>query len=77
MALNPIGKTVLLQGKYVGLTYEDVLEKDIHYCKFINEMKFTSIGMKDFQLWLRGGALDAGVKNHIAVELEKMAKRLN
>lgn len=39
---------ILLQGKYSGYTFEDVLAKDLPYCNFMKTLKFVKPYYKDF-----------------------------
>lgn len=68
--------TILLKGKYLGSTFQDVLLKDLNYCKFIISLKFPSVDMKEFQDWLKVN-IDEAIAKHIERELAKMAKRLS
>lgn len=50
--------TFLLRGKYSGLQYKDILNKDLNYCLFINELKYPSPEMLDFKNYLNSTSVD-------------------
>lgn len=68
--------TILLKGKYLGSTFQDILEKDLNYCKFIVSLKFPSKDIKEFQDWLKVN-IDEAIAKYVEHELAKMAKRLS
>lgn len=66
--------TILMKGKYSGMTFEDILHKDINYCAFINEMKFVSKELQDFKNWL-SITFDVAYELHVTRELDRVSKR--
>lgn len=66
--------TVLMKGKYSGMTFEDILHKDINYCSFIMGMKFVSKDLQDFKNWL-DITFDVAYELHVKRELDRVAQR--
>jgi Trm5-related predicted tRNA methylase len=67
--------TVLLKGKYIGLTYKEILDKDINYCLFILSLRFVSNELKEFKEWLSLNIEEAKVA-HLKRKADAMAKQL-
>jgi hypothetical protein len=44
---------VILFGKYIGLTYEELVEKDLNYCKFLLSFKYTNSKNEDLIKYLK------------------------
>lgn len=70
-----MSSTILLKGKYSGSSFQDIIDKDLNYCKFIESLKFASKEFKEFQDWLVL-ALPIAIEKHIAKELERIHKQL-
>ena len=67
---------VILKGKYLGSTFQEVLDKDLNYCRFILALKFPSVEMKEFQDFLKDN-IDAAIEKYVKLQQEIIAKRLS
>lgn len=68
--------TVMLRGKYLGFTFEEVMERDLPYCEFIYSLKFVKEDFKDFQNWLKIHIKDAR-KKKLDGTMERIQKSMN
>ena len=67
-----INMTLITFGKYAGITYQELLKKDINYCKFIDSCPVND-KTKDFKEFLSSN-LQAFITK---TEHEKIQKKLN
>lgn len=44
---------VILFGKYQGISFQELIEKDLNYCKFLLSFKYTNAKNEDLIKYLR------------------------
>lgn len=71
--VDSVDNTIIMFGKYLGLTYQDLLLKDINYCRWLFNLKFTNDANEDLINWLKSGKLLARLEE-LKVEKMKNAK---
>lgn len=55
-----------LTGKYSGLEFEDILEKDLPYCEFMLSLKFVKAENEAFIEFLQANIDSARLKKRVA-----------
>ena len=73
--------TFLLKGKYSGLQYKDILNKDLNYCLFINELKYPSAEMLDFKNYLNSTSVNdenfTVLSHAVSLKVKREQARIN
>lgn len=60
-------------GKHNGLTYQQLLDKDINYCLWLASLRYTNDFNKPVIDWLKAGALETKLNT---IKNEKIAKEM-
>lgn len=63
---------IILFGKYQGLSFKQILEKDINYCEFVNRCN-PNDKTKEFKMYLNENLENQKIKN----KQDKIKKLLN
>jgi len=66
--------SIILFGKYVGLTYEELIAKDLNYCKFLLSFKYTNSKNEDLIKYLkeREDIIDKKILDHRLSQTTKL-----
>ena len=60
-------------GKYNGLTFDQLLNKDVNYCVWLTTLRYTNEMNKDIIEWLKSGPLEVKLN---AIKNEKIQKEM-
>lgn len=61
--------TTIMFGKYLGLTYKELLHKDINYCLWLDSLRFTNNTNKNIIAYLKSGKL---AERLLEIKLDKL-----